>query len=671
MIGLDSPTVEVWVATLGWTLLHFLWQGAVVGVFFGVALAAAGNASAQTRYRLALFFLLLLAAAPVATFIWLSPHYASGAAAATDTLPTSVTILPATGGASAADWAARIQPWLPWAVLIWAAGVTFMTGRLLIEWRNVQRLTRVDVAPLTLAWQHRVQRLMASLGVRSVVRAVQSTRVHVPMVVGWLRPIVLVPASALTGLTTWQLELILMHEFAHIRRYDHLVNLLQVVIETLLFYHPVVRWVSRVMRAEREHCCDDLVVACSGDALGYARALTELAGVQSLSLQTSVSSDGGQLLVRIRRLVGARREPRLAAHWSIGVMLAMLAVSVSGLLQPLGGESRARDGVTESRWSGGEQRAPEAISRTVEDRAHARETGFPPSASGGGTEQSPRAAIPQPLPPLLVPQAEPRVAGSAMPRGDSNQSTAPLAGSTQPAGGVEGRSPGAVQSDPPGAQGAPTAAPAQTATPRSETPERKSVAAAAEPSPAESVLVTAPAESAVGSLAPGSVVDRARMAAVDRVAQENGVKLVWLNPPVLGNESGLAPQVGLESDDPAGDTGEAHAARAIAILQPQPEFPARAREDSIEGWVTVSYVIGRDGRVSNVAIVAAQPRNVFESAVRRAVRSWRFKPVIIDGEAVEQEKTQTIRFSLSDGQPFSEELCTVSTGSRICRQATR
>jgi TonB family protein len=189
--------------------------------------------------------------------------------------------------------------------------------------------------------------------------------------------------------------------------------------------------------------------------------------------------------------------------------------------------------------------------------------------------------------------------------------------------------------------------------------------------PTEALVVTAPSAATAGSNpAAGSVVDRVRMAAVDRAAQENGVELVWLNPPVVGDQSGAAAEAGLEPDESAGGSGF-NPARAIAILQLQPEFPDKARQNSIEGWVTVSYVIGRDGRVSNVDIVAAQPRNVFESAVRRAVRSWRFEPMTVDGKTVEQEKTQTIRFSLSDVQPQgSEEVCAVSTGSRICRPAS-
>jgi TonB family protein len=631
MIELDLPALEGLVATLGWTLLHFLWQGAVVGVLFGVSLAAAGNASAQTRYRLAFFFLLLLASLPAATFFWLSPSYVAGAGTA-EIIAESAPLLTVSIAAPVLDWQTFVHPWLPWAVLVWAVGVTLMTGRLLLEWRNVRLLTRLEVSPLTPAWQQRVQRLIGSLGVRTAVRAVQSARVHVPMVVGWLRPVILVPVSAMSGLTTWQLELILMHELAHVRRYDHLVNLLQVVIETLLFYHPVVRWVSRVMREEREHCCDDLVVARSGDALAYARALTELAGVQSLSLQTSVASDGGQLLARIRRLVGVRRPPRVAAHWSIGVMLATVAVSVSGLLQPLGVNSREVEDT--------------AAAPTAAPEEHLIE------ASGLGFSQ-PRVDIPEPTIPVSI--------ATLAVESRARESSAPVTGRIPV---QSGNTPIATAAETPSAGDAkPSAAPADSpagAAPAVAEAQPAGNGSEATP-PSESLLVTAPAAAA------GSVVDRARMAAVDRVAQENGVKLVWLNPPVLQDATGSAPR--MPSPDMSNLPTDPQA-RAIAILQAQPEFPDRARLDSIEGWVTVSYVIGRDGRVSDVAIVAAQPRNVFEGAVRKAVRSWRFEPVRVDGRPVEQKKTQTIRFSLSDVQP-TDAMCLASTGSRICRTPTR
>src|SRR5262245_26422692 len=103
MIELDLPALERLVATLGWTLLHFLWQGAVIGVLFGVSLAAASNASAQTRYRLACFFLVLLAALPVVTFFWLSPNDAA-VALLPQTLAETAPLLTVSIGAPTLDW---------------------------------------------------------------------------------------------------------------------------------------------------------------------------------------------------------------------------------------------------------------------------------------------------------------------------------------------------------------------------------------------------------------------------------------------------------------------------------------------------------------------------------------------------------------------------------------
>jgi TonB family protein len=646
MIELDWPALEGLIAALGWTLLHFLWQGAVVGVLFGISLAAAVNASPRARYRLALFYLLLLAVAPVATMVWLLPSDPGFGNAVIEPRAEPAAMITVAIGASAADWQSLINPWLPWAVLIWAVGVSLMTSRLLLEWRNVRQLTRIDVSPLSAVWEQRVGRMIEALGVRTAVRAVQSARVQVPMVVGWLRPVILVPVSALTGLTTWQLQLILMHELAHVRRYDHLVNLLQVVVETLLFYHPVVRWVSRVLREEREHCCDDLVVAHSGDALAYARALTELAGVQSLSLQTSVASDGGQLLARIRRLVGARKPPRVAAHWTIGAMLAMVAVSVSGLLQPLGVDRREPTSVLPGQP---QFEAPVLIGT---------DASAPPAAALAPSQSDELPAsersVSAPEPPVAT---RPPVTERADVSLASPTSTAPGVASAKAA--VKAATVAASTIDAP--------AVVQTA---DHSAQAKLAADTAVPT--EAVVVTAPASAAGGNPGAGSVVDRARMAAVDRAAQENGVELVWLNPPVVGEQSGGVARVGDEQEDSGAAGAGYQPARAIAILQSQPEFPAKAREDSIEGWVTVSYVIGRDGRVSNVDIVAAQPRNVFESAVRRAVRSWRFEPTTVDGTAVETRKTQTIRFSLSDDvQPAGVEECAVNTGTRICRPIGR
>ncbi|HEY7377301.1 MAG TPA: M56 family metallopeptidase [Steroidobacteraceae bacterium] len=581
MNGFELPNLATLVATLGWTLLHFLWQGAVAGVLFGLALAVTARASAPTRYRVALGVLTLLAACPVITFIWLMPDQDSGATGVTTFSTPVATAMLAAAASSASDWRALIDPWLPWAVLIWAVGVTFMTGRLLFEWREVRRLTRLDIEPLSAAWEARVERLRASIGVRRAVTVLQSARVHVPLVVGWLKPVVLVPIGALTGLTPSQLELILMHELAHVRRNDYLVNLLQIVVETLLFYHPVVRWVSRVLREERENCCDDLVVANSRDPLGYARALTELAGARSLALQTSVGSDGGKLLTRIKRIVAVREPTRVATHWSVGALLAVFGLSLSGLLHPITTPS-ARD---EAPAAAMDRAAKDTLAiapiPSDEIRAPALETIATPAVISG---QLAAEAV-----------ATPAASGSVTP----------------PSAAVESRpaTPATHAVDAPGE--APQIAPAPTT--------------AAEPAPA-------------ATLAASTQPEAPAMPAAE---------------PAPASSSGEGPAV-------------APAAPAMPAARPiwleQPEFPIAARLSGIEGWVTVTYTIDHRGRVSDVGIVDAKPRNVFDSAVRRAVRNWRFEPTVIDGQAISRRMTQTIQFSLDYKMICSAD---PATGTRI------
>jgi len=220
---------------------------------------------------------------------------------------------------------------LPWFVYFWTAGVCILTARSLGGWIAVRRFARHNAKPAETIWQQRLSRLARRLEISRAVRLCESAISDVPAVIGWLRPVVLVPASALTGLTPQQLEVLLAHELAHVRRYDYLVNVIQCVIETLLFYHPAVWWVSRRIREEREHCCDDLVVGVCGDPHLYATALVGMERMRATTprLALAATGSGGSLLKRIRRLIlpsTARTEyfPR----WAAGIA-GMFAVTVA------------------------------------------------------------------------------------------------------------------------------------------------------------------------------------------------------------------------------------------------------------------------------------------------------------------------------------------------------
>jgi len=158
------------------------------------------------------------------------------------------------------------------------------------------------------------------------VRVLSTAMAEVPTTLGWLRPVVLLPVSALTALTPEQIELLIAHELAHVRRHDYLVNLIQTAVETVLFYHPAVWWVSGRIRTERESCCDDLAVAACGNVERYVEALAALEGLRVGRLGVVLAADGGSLLHRIRRLVNRGREPREAPPAWLGALVAPAVV---------------------------------------------------------------------------------------------------------------------------------------------------------------------------------------------------------------------------------------------------------------------------------------------------------------------------------------------------------
>jgi hypothetical protein len=203
-------------------------------------------------------------------------------------------------------------PFLPWVVAVWLAGAAVFWLRLLGGWVLAGRLrSRLVyprlVRPAPCEWQQALDRLKTRIRVGRPVRLLVSSLVQAPAVVGWLRPVVLVPVGALAGLPPEQVEALLLHELAHIRRHDYLVNIVQSVVEVLLFYHPAVWWVSGQIRAERELCCDDLAVCVNGDALTYARALAERESARPAHFTAVIAATGGSLAHRIARLLGQQR----------------------------------------------------------------------------------------------------------------------------------------------------------------------------------------------------------------------------------------------------------------------------------------------------------------------------------------------------------------------------
>ncbi|MEP7011319.1 MAG: M56 family metallopeptidase [Acidobacteriota bacterium] len=348
-----TPTVQA----IAWALVHFLWQGALVGLVAAAALHGLRSRSASARYVTAVGALLVMLLLPVVTAIRIaatatteqaerlaieSPGFNQVQGIAANVGPLAGSALSASAASPAAafrlsSFRAALSPALPSIFGLWFVGVGLLAIYHLGGWRQVRRLAGTG-RPVSAELAARVAELGRLLGVSRAVGLVESAAVSVPVVIGWLRPVILVPASTLVGLAPWQIEAVLAHELAHVRRNDALANLLQAAVETLLFFHPAVWWVSTQVRVEREHCCDDLAVGLCGNPLNYARALADLEGLRAPLPRWVLAANGGSLLDRVRRLAGV--PPRPAGRSWIAGLLA-LSILPFGLTLQWGGGVRA------------------------------------------------------------------------------------------------------------------------------------------------------------------------------------------------------------------------------------------------------------------------------------------------------------------------------------------
>ena len=313
-------------------LLHFVWQGSLVAVLLWTALFGLRKRPAVWRYGASCAALALLAALPPAT-AWFLMRGARQAADVASGAPSGFLAV-AAGVAHrgipdpAVSWLAALERW---ALPVWSLGVLFLSIRLVWGARWLYGLRRRG-EPASAAMLATVEGIAVRMGVWQPVAVWISAMADGPSVVGWIRPLILLPSATLLGLTPEQLEAVLAHELAHIRRFDYAVNLAQMLVETLLFYHPAVWWVSSRIRHERELCCDDLAVEACGNALCYARALTRLERLRISTPGMAMASTGGPLLYRIQRLMGAAtaeyRTSRLPAILMVLVGFACLALNV-------------------------------------------------------------------------------------------------------------------------------------------------------------------------------------------------------------------------------------------------------------------------------------------------------------------------------------------------------
>jgi beta-lactamase regulating signal transducer with metallopeptidase domain len=331
---------------MGWTLIHTLWEGGLIWLGFELAMVVCRRRSAQTRYLAGCAALALVVIAPWLTFLRLSgtPDISAsqlGLSSPQISHPVAQAGAAVAGTLGRSSWRDALKMVMPWVDLVWGLGCLGGALRLLRNLTATYRLAAAPGNPLPDAMILRCRQLAQRLGIRRAVRMGESVLLEVPAVIGWMKPVILIPVGSLAGLSPSQVDAILTHELAHILRHDFPINVLQSMCGVIFFYHPAVRAINARICVERENACDDIAAGMTGDPVGYAAALAQLEGNR---IPVALSAGGGDLLGRVRRLLGLpenRENPAASVVWATLATLAVyvgLFLLVSGSVNPVRAE---------------------------------------------------------------------------------------------------------------------------------------------------------------------------------------------------------------------------------------------------------------------------------------------------------------------------------------------
>jgi bla regulator protein blaR1 len=321
--------------TAAMTILHFVWQGAALAAVAAAAMALFRSASA--RYNIAVTVLVCMVAAPAVTFYVLHQEQAARSLRFRNISQTTVSgdAVTITVAQDLVERAAALQQtvvpvstdYLPLLVEAWLIGVLLLSLRPAAGFFALRRIRRQHAKAVSARLSERCLALQDRLGITRVIRFCECVTLEAPAVIGWLCPVVYLPLSAITGLSAAQLDAVIAHELAHIKRFDAFVNLFQIGAETLLFYHPAVWWLSKRIRTERENCCDDVAVAVCGDPASYAQALANMAEWQAAPVM-AMAVNSHPLAARVARILGVTKLRGSFGNGSLAASVLCLTASL-------------------------------------------------------------------------------------------------------------------------------------------------------------------------------------------------------------------------------------------------------------------------------------------------------------------------------------------------------
>lgn len=322
------------VSSFGWMLVHSLWQGALLVLITSIILHLFRKSPAAIRYNVGILALSAQVISSIVTFLYY--YYNS--------TPKVLSTAFKNTAHNVADWktltyelslTSKVQLWLTAhiqeLVICWLIGAAVLVVRFLGGWIYTEYLRHNARLVMNKEWRARFGVLTAKLKVYQSIELKESSKILTPMVIGTLQPVVLIPIGLLLGFPTAQIEAILAHELAHIRRHDYLVNMLQSFVEVVFFFHPALWWLSERVRVEREHCCDDLAIEACGDRLSLAHALVGIAEFKTNhSLAMAFASKKPLLLQRVKRVLGvAPNSTRIFGGLPVTMLFIAALIGVS------------------------------------------------------------------------------------------------------------------------------------------------------------------------------------------------------------------------------------------------------------------------------------------------------------------------------------------------------
>lgn len=336
LFTLSTPLTEA----LGWSVVHSLWQATLLALLLRLIINASPHWSASRHYRLAYGTLVLQGLCFLITVWYYYPTHFD-LLATTDTLQgfvadeLTVTITGESTGYWASNWQAIISSYLPLVSWCWLAGLTFFLLRLAGGWWSWHQLRKHGLEAVPESWQVTFDSIRKRLGVSRLVNFRLSAQVSSPLLLGQLKPLILVPVALVNSLSIAELEMILAHELAHLKRYDFVFNIIQLILESLLYFHPAVWWTGNTIRHLREACCDDYAIQETGQSLHYARTLLHLAerlktkGPSNFQM-AFLGSKHTPLLYRVQRILKQpTKQPDMREKFAVTALLLVLAVAVS------------------------------------------------------------------------------------------------------------------------------------------------------------------------------------------------------------------------------------------------------------------------------------------------------------------------------------------------------